>query len=696
MQKELESATYTELPKCNERRREQAQELQGRSKPNDFVQWMTDLATTDEERDPANIAHRALIMSQASIPPAALAATHTLYDLCAYPEYVTPIIEEAAAVMKEEGGLCPKALYRMLSFQRTVGKPLTLSDGLHIPRDAQICVASSAITMDLELYEHPERFDGWRYYKKRLNSAEENRHQFTSVDREWLHFGYGNHACPGRFFTSNQVKMIVIHFLRNYEIAFRSVQEEVKLKPKPHPILGLTYGLRRSGYFFTAISTDSLWKGTINKPIAVVSPIGPTIFLPNSFASEIRNMKELNFSRSIVKNALARAGGLDPILALDYHEVIQEVVRIDLTRSLDSVTEDVKAEAEAAISELLGDIPDWKIIDLNSFLYRLVARVSSRVFLGPELADNAEWLDIASSYVTQGGMAARKLRGMHPLLRVFARWWLPELRVCRQQVAKARRIIEPLVQDRLQKKAHGKGTEKTADMLSWLDDKAKAKRVKIDFAKFQLLLVVVAVHTTAETVSMLMADLIENENAIPRLREEMVSILSTHDWKKTSLASMTLLDSAMKESQRMNPITDLTLQRTALRNVTLSDGTIIPKDYRVAVEHRLQDSTLYPNPDQFELDRFLKLRGTDRSKWNFVTGSPEHLGFGYGRHTCPGRFFASNEIKVIVTHLLLKYDWNFTEKGRLPNLCSGTDRHFDPRQTIVVKSRKEHINLSSR
>lgn len=87
--------------------------------------------------------------------------------------------------------------------------------------------------------------------------------------------------------------------------------------------------------------------------IAVISPTGPTIFLPNSFASEIRNMKELNFGRSIVnvgysahlmnitdlvvKNSLARYaryGGLSPVLAIDYHGVIQEVARLDLTRSL--------------------------------------------------------------------------------------------------------------------------------------------------------------------------------------------------------------------------------------------------------------------------------------------------------------------------------------------------------------------------
>lgn len=98
------------------------------------------------------------------------------------------------------------------------------------------------------------------------------------------------------------------------------------------------------------------------------------------------------------------------------------------------------------------------------------------------------------------------------------------------------------------------------------------------------------------------------------------------------------------------------MQRQATATITLSDGTIIPKGYKLAVETKMDDPDLYPNPEKFDLDRFVKLRETNRSKWHFVTGSPEHTAFGYGKHTCPGRFFASNEIKIILTHLLIKYD----------------------------------------
>ncbi|PVI00866.1 cytochrome P450 [Periconia macrospinosa] len=418
----------------------------------------------------------------------------------------------------------------------------------------------------------------------------------------------------------------------------------------------------------------------IKGSIAVFSSTGPTVVVPNSLAHEIRNMKELHFGRGLIENFLGHHQGLTPFLAIDHHEIAQEVIRLNLTRSLDHITEDMNAEVEAALMDMLGDVPE-----LKHLIQRLVARVSTRVFLGEELSNNAEWLDIALSYVENSMKAIHRLSSFHPLMRPIAQWWIPELGVCRQQVRKSRELINPLVLERLRKKANGAMTEKTADMISWIDDKAKAKGVKVDFAELQLLLAHAALHTTTEMVSGLMCDLLENENWIPRLREEMVSSLSQQGWKKTSLASMKLLDSAMKESQRFLRMTDLGMNRLALTDVTLSDGTIIPKGYKVSVEHRLDDPTLYPNAEMFEADRFLKLRETDQSKWHFVTGSPEHLSFGYGKHTCPGRFFASHEIKIAMVHLLIKYDWKFTEEGRLENVSIGSEYSFNQRQKVMVK-----------
>lgn len=31
-------------------------------------------------------------------------------------------------------------------------------------------------------------------------------------------WGHGTHACPGRFFGSNEIKIIVVEFLKNFEL----------------------------------------------------------------------------------------------------------------------------------------------------------------------------------------------------------------------------------------------------------------------------------------------------------------------------------------------------------------------------------------------------------------------------------------------------------------------------------------------
>ncbi|EUC31077.1 hypothetical protein COCCADRAFT_38766 [Bipolaris zeicola 26-R-13] len=94
------------------------------------------------------------------------------------------------------------------------------------------------------------------------------------------------------------------------------------------------------------------------------------------------------------------------------------------------------------------------------------------------------------------------------------------------------------------------------------------------------------------------------------------------------------------------------MQRVVLSSVTLSNGTVIPQSYK-----------------------------------HFVTGSPKHLEFGYGRHTCPGRFFASIEVKIIVVYLLIEYDWKFTEKGRLPTPFAGAECILNDKQKVVMKRR---------
>lgn len=90
------------------------------------------------------------------------------------------------------------------------------------------------------------------------------------------------------------------------------------------------------------------------------------------------------------------------------------------------------------------------------------------------------------------------------------------------------------------------------------------------------------------------------------------------------------------------------------------------------------DPDVFPNAAEFDPLRFYKLRQSAKAEGSvegaalnqFVSVSQNSLTFGYGRHACPGRFFAANEIKMILANVLLRYDLKLTEgsTGRYPNI----------------------------
>lgn len=105
------------------------------------------------------------------------------------------------------------------SFQRKALSDITLSNGLPIPKGSRIVLPTAAINMDPDFFQDPETFDGFRYYKLRTaNEAARNTNQMVTVGKRDLTWGYGRHACPGRYIAEVAMKLVIIEFLTRYDI----------------------------------------------------------------------------------------------------------------------------------------------------------------------------------------------------------------------------------------------------------------------------------------------------------------------------------------------------------------------------------------------------------------------------------------------------------------------------------------------
>jgi cytochrome P450 len=143
------------------------------------------------------------------------------------------------------------------------------------------------------------------------------------------------------------------------------------------------------------------------------------------------------------------------------------------------------------------------------------------------------------------------------------------------------------------------------------------------------------------------------------------------------------------------------MKRLTLRPITLSDGTLLPSNQRLFVTNLYSDSKIYAHPEEFDPYRFLKKREIpgQSNAWQHVTVSPDHMGWGLGRHACPGRFFASTEIKIALAHLLMKFDWKFDEEDdaqgqkKPVHIIFETNSIINPAKKVLYRRRSEEVVL---
>ncbi|KAH6616256.1 cytochrome P450 [Boeremia exigua] len=415
------------------------------------------------------------------------------------------------------------------------------------------------------------------------------------------------------------------------------------------------------------------------QPYRLITNVGETIVLPPSYAQTIRNEKALHFGTTFAEDFHGYLAGFEPFGTLgDKRDLVQRVVKKQLTKQL-----------------------KWKETNITNDILKVVSRLSSKIFLGDKLCRDERWIELSKEYVVTAVESTKSFLAWPRSLHFIIPWVSKDAKLVLQLLNGIRGILQPILDERERMKTEAKKMGKPVpvfeDTLEWLQEESKG--AAYDPAAYQMLLTIGAIHTTSDLLSQILMRLGNEPHLIDDLRAEIVSVVGADGFSKGSIANLKLMDSALKETQRIKPLQLLSMKRVAEKKVVLPDGFTINKGDRVAVDaYAMLDPEVYPNPEKFDIYRYLRMReNTDHpTKALLVSTGPENLTFGHGIHACPGRFFAALEIKIALCHILTKYDWELLPGSNLePFVQTGEQTCLDPGNMMRFRRRKEEIDFNS-
>ncbi|KAF2683181.1 cytochrome P450 [Lentithecium fluviatile CBS 122367] len=229
---------------------------------NDFLQWMIPKCAKEgpEQMTPIKLASRLLTFNVMFIAGMNYVFAHSVLDIYGSPsknKFVNGLESECRQVSSKYGGFSTKeALDRLHRVDSAIRESMRVSDiaitalardvasdtldlgnGIEIPRGVRIVFPTQPVHQDPSNYENPLHFDAFRF-SRRFEGVEDmsghdrtpTRESLTTITPSWLAFGYGKHACPGRWFASQTMKQAIANILLHYDV-------EVLYRPKKRRVI---------------------------------------------------------------------------------------------------------------------------------------------------------------------------------------------------------------------------------------------------------------------------------------------------------------------------------------------------------------------------------------------------------------------------------------------------------------------------
>nr|BAK09398.1 cytochrome P450 [Postia placenta] len=387
---------------------------------------------------------------------------------------------------------------------------------------------------------------------------------------------------------------------------------------------------------------------------------------------ELRRAPEDQLSCSeAINDSLQVEYTLSPGIHHDSYHI--RIVRTQLTRNLGALFSQLRDEIVTAFADqvpLKGDGAEWVPVKGMDAVMEIVVRTSNRVFIGLPLCRDADWCALNKQFTIDCFQGAAIISLFPKFLKPIAARFLTNVP---KSVRRGQRHLEPIILERFRMmEEHGSDwADKPNDMLQWLMDDARGEARGVRPLVLRLLSVnIAAIHTTSIAFTNALYLLAAHPEFAPLLRAEIEGVVAKEGWTKAAMNDMRRLDSFLKETLRYTGLGAISLTRKALADYTFADGTFIPAGTTVSAPLRAThyDDGIWARAAVFDPWRFSTLREAEgeSAKHHMVSTSTEYLAFGHGQHACPGRFFAANEMKAMLAHVLVTYDVKMEQEGVVP------------------------------
>ncbi|KAJ5981603.1 cytochrome p450 monooxygenase [Penicillium canescens] len=284
--------------------------------------------------------------------------------------------------------------------------------------------------------------------------------------------------------------------------------------------------------------------------------------------------------------------------------------------------------------------PEWTAMPCVPVVTQIVTPLIGRLFVGQETCRSEEWMNTQITFNGAVLTAAQKLRQVPYLVKPLFAPFVRDVRILLQCLLIARRLLTPVITARSLGRAVPTA-KRPEDLLQFVMEGSELENPPTSMprqAEQALIISFGGNSAISSATAHILYDLATYPSHIEPLREEVNAIWDELDGHLTrqSLSRMVKLDSFMKESQRLNPANQSTINRVMRADYTLSNGLHLPKGVRLAVPSSpvSLDPNVWENPERFDGFRFSRLRASrpeNANRFQFPTPSSKSLDFGSGK-----------------------------------------------------------------